>query len=131
MAEKWMSISEEGWDHLAVQCGNCSVQIIARGGSNKRQNGQPNMGLSDTGSSEDEALCGLCAGQQMYQYADQMESREAAMREALGCAEFEKADHGPGCQFTSAEASVGLLPMVCDCWKFRALAAFSAQTLRT
>jgi hypothetical protein len=62
-------LNEDYWDQHAVQCGNCSVEILTRGGSIPNNNG-----LSDTGGSEDEALCGKCAGSQMYAYADEIEA---------------------------------------------------------
>lgn len=67
----------EWWDDNSVQCGNCGVQIITLGDSTYLKHGdikRPNMGLSDVGDSEDEALCGLCAGAQMYIYMDELEA---------------------------------------------------------
>lgn len=70
--------SEEWWDQNSVQCGNCSIQLVTRGGSIKNNNG-----LSDDGGGEDEHLCGRCAGAQMYAYQDQIEEHKAALARAL------------------------------------------------
>ncbi len=59
--------NEHWWDQHSVQCGNCSVEIVTRKGSIPNNNG-----LSDSGGSEDEHLCGRCAGAQMYDYADRI-----------------------------------------------------------
>lgn len=69
--------SEEWWDQHSVQCGNCSVEILTRKGSIPE-----NTGLSDTGGSEDESLCGRCAGTQMYAYMDQLNAPSPSL-EAL------------------------------------------------
>lgn len=58
------------WDQHAVQCGNCEVWLIAKN-SPLKANGFPSNGLSDTGQSEDEALCGMCAGVEMYRLMDE------------------------------------------------------------
>lgn len=66
--------SDACFDQHASQCGNCGVWMICRGGSGKRKNG-----LSDPGESEDEALCGACAGEDMYISAADVERLEAVI----------------------------------------------------
>lgn len=61
--------SEDYWDQNAVQCGNCSIQLLSR----KSTVEENTSGLSDTGGSEDESLCGFCAGNQMYEYCDRLD----------------------------------------------------------
>ncbi len=63
---------EEWWEQNAVQCGNCSVEIVTRKGDIPGNNG-----LSDNHDSEDERLCGRCAGEQMYDYMDQIDKLNA------------------------------------------------------
>lgn len=58
-------LNDDYWDQHAVQCGNCSVEILTRKGSKPNNNG-----LSDTHGSEDEHLCGRCAGEEMYRLMD-------------------------------------------------------------
>lgn len=58
-------LNDDYWDQHAVQCGNCSVEILTRKGSIPN-----NSGLSDTHQSEDESLCGRCAGEEMYRLMD-------------------------------------------------------------
>jgi hypothetical protein len=65
-------ITDAQWDDLAVRCGNCQLEIIARNGEIPGNNG-----LSDTGNSEDEALCGRCAGAEMYRLMDEADKRDA------------------------------------------------------
>jgi hypothetical protein len=65
-------ITDAQWDELAVRCGNCQLEIIARNGEIPGNNG-----LSDVGHSGDEALCGRCAGAEMYRLMDEADKRDA------------------------------------------------------
>lgn len=69
------AVSDEAWDQHAVQCGNCSVRLISNGG-------KINVGLSDTGASEDEGLCGRCAGSEMYRLIEDVDSLTASVEAA-------------------------------------------------
>lgn len=62
--------SDAYWDEHALECGNCSIRIISKGGSTN------DRALSDPGDSEDEALCGMCAGEDMYSLSDQLARRK-------------------------------------------------------
>lgn len=74
-------LSDEYWDNHAVQCGNCDTWIITKGGRRKGKNN----GLSEA-EGEDEALCGGCAGDDMYHLDKEnaaLEAENARLREAL------------------------------------------------
>lgn len=76
----------EWWDQHSVQCGNCSVQLVARGGpvtNHGKALLHANLGLSDA-EGEDEALCGQCAGAQMYIYQDELDSLKAELERLRG-----------------------------------------------
>jgi hypothetical protein len=56
---------DDYWDNHARHCGNCGLELLVRNGDCADK-----TGLSDPGDSEDEALCGGCAGAQMYIYME-------------------------------------------------------------
>lgn len=73
---------EEFWDQDSVSCGNCGIQIVARGGS---LNG--NNGLSKA-EGEDLSLCGFCAAVDMC-HLERLSKQLTAKR--ARCEELEKA----------------------------------------
>ena len=91
------TIRDRMWDENSIQCGNCSAQIMARGGSLKSN------GLSQS-DGEDEKLCGHCAGlqlrdseqtiQQLRAMADKL--AEALTKEAVKRCRLCSNYNGPG-----------------------------------
>ena len=82
--------SDDYWDAHAYHCGNCYRALLTRGGRSKSVSP-----LSDPGQSEDEALCGSCAGADLYRVEAELDAAlnriaelEAALRECLPQAEF-------------------------------------------
>lgn len=73
---------EEFWDQDSVSCGNCGIQIVARGGS---LNG--NNGLSKA-EGEDLSLCGFCAAVDMC-HLERLSKQLTAKR--ARCEELESA----------------------------------------
>lgn len=69
-------VSDAYWDSHAVQCGNCGVALLWRGGTAKTP-----RALSYPGESEDEALCGSCAGEDLRIAQQELDAKDTRIAE--------------------------------------------------
>ena len=78
--------SEYWWDQNSVNCGNCSVEIVAR----KSSIPQNHNALSHE-EGEEESLCGYCAGEELRRIADQSDALRSQLAQLSTTREIARA----------------------------------------
>lgn len=100
--------SEDWWDQNSVQCGNCSVEIVAR---NSSVPGNHNALSHEEG--EEESLCGYCAGEELHRLLDERHDMQTRLADMM-IKHSITTGHGDSMQDLLSALSSGLVTLRSD-----------------